>query len=404
MKKIVLILGILFISVNLFALEINYRVVRDTESEDGTKIKENSVIKVDENTYVYNEYKDHYAFDTKYVILSVKNNDKSKHYYGYDLELLDNDKIFDYQSDKSLKQESYKFISDYYLDVLKERNTNIIYEKENRWKDIRDNKAYLYDNNFEGAFWPNVVWLDNIYVSLSIYECFLIQNIKKTNSTYYVTIHNPKNEFRTDEVPYPIPYLDHIEDDEIVFILEFDGDYVDIWINSKDEYVGKYFLSTTSTLKEIHNLFADNSLDLSKVYWPRHADGSSDFDNEIKEPLVKLAEPGHMSIKDFPEVLEERKRLEEEKKLEEQKRIEEENYVPTPEEQYELERQAAEDNVDNFDDFMEYNKKYNYDEYKKNLPEYIGYLFLTRVLPIIVILLFILLVIKKIKNKSKSKK
>ena len=51
---------------------------------------------------------------------------------------------------------------------------NIIYERENRWKDIRDNKAYLYDNNFEGGFWPNVIWLDNIYVSLSIYECFLM--------------------------------------------------------------------------------------------------------------------------------------------------------------------------------------------------------------------------------------
>ena len=50
---------------------------------------------------------------------------------------------------------------------------------------------------------------------------------------------------------------------------------------------------------------------------------------------------------------------------------------------------------------MKYTKKYDYEEYKKNLPEYIGYLFLTRILPVLAVLLIIILVIVKIKKKSK---
>ncbi len=80
---------------------------------------------------------------------------------------------------------------------------------------------------------------------------------------------------------------------EIFVLLKFDGDYVDLWINSpsQENYMGKYFSDIDrTTLWEIKMLIRVKNFNLSNVYWPRHADGSSDFDKEIKTPMVQLVD------------------------------------------------------------------------------------------------------------------
>ena len=68
-------------------------------------------------------------------------------------------------------------------------------------------------------------------------------------------------------------------DSRIKLLLQKDGDYFSLWINTKDNFVGRYFVASDLLYEQIQNLVKHKSYDLSKVTWPRHADGTCDYDN-----------------------------------------------------------------------------------------------------------------------------
>ena len=68
----------------------------------------------------------------------------------------------------------------------------------------------------------------------------------------------------------------------IKLLIQTDGDYFDLWINTKENYIGKYIAASESLCEQIVNLVRSNKCDLSKVTWPRHADGSCDYDRSKK--------------------------------------------------------------------------------------------------------------------------
>ena len=43
------------------------------------------------------------------------------------------------------------------------------------------------------------------------------------------------------------------------------------------------------TLNQYNNLIQTNTCDLSKVTWPRHADGTSDYDDKIIMPELLIS-------------------------------------------------------------------------------------------------------------------
>ena len=49
-----------------------------------------------------------------------------------------------------------------------------------------------------------------------------------------------------------------------------------------------YAITDEKTLKEFNNLIITGKCDLSRVTWPRHADGTSNYDDKIimPEPLI----------------------------------------------------------------------------------------------------------------------
>ena len=81
------------------------------------------------------------------------------------------------------------------------------------------------------------------------------------------------------EQPYANEYLNYKDEKRVVFYFDFDGDFVNIWINNKNAFLGRYFVATAKTIKEIKNLMENNTCDLSKVTWPRHADGTCDYED-----------------------------------------------------------------------------------------------------------------------------
>jgi len=68
----------------------------------------------------------------------------------------------------------------------------------------------------------------------------------------------------------------------------YDGDYINVYEDSKDKLLMTYAITDEKTLKEFNNLIITGKCDLSRVTWPRHADGTSDYDDKIimPEPLI----------------------------------------------------------------------------------------------------------------------
>jgi cobalamin biosynthesis Mg chelatase CobN len=52
---------------------------------------------------------------------------------------------------------------------------------------------------------------------------------------------------------------------------------MDVYLDSLDNKFASYAKVDSPTFKEIENILKTNSCDLSKVQWPRRADGSTDY-------------------------------------------------------------------------------------------------------------------------------
>ncbi len=70
-------------------------------------------------------------------------------------------------------------------------------------------------------------------------------------------------------------------------IIKQDGDYVFVYLNDITTLVQTFVKIDNSTQSVIDSLVKTNRCDLSKVTWPRHADGSCDYDGSKKTVAVQ---------------------------------------------------------------------------------------------------------------------
>ncbi|MBQ8680681.1 MAG: SH3 domain-containing protein [Treponema sp.] len=94
------------------------------------------------------------------------------------------------------------------------------------------------------------------------------RNLRKTplyseNPAYY-----DEEEYKFDEILIDAKFI-------------FDGDYLTVYAN-EDKFKQIYFRCTEETFEQLKSLIYTNKIDLSKVTWPRHADGSCDYDGSKK--------------------------------------------------------------------------------------------------------------------------
>lgn len=73
-------------------------------------------------------------------------------------------------------------------------------------------------------------------------------------------------------------------------LIIYDGDYINVYEDSKDKLLMTYAMTDENTLKEFNNLIKTGSCDLSKVTWPRHADGTCNYDKENKPAKFNFAD------------------------------------------------------------------------------------------------------------------
>ena len=109
---------------------------------------------------------------------------------------------------------------------------------------------------------------------------FYMDEINYENGCFYInvvkTFNCKKNENKSPFSSWPI------QEDECTIILRFDGDYLEVYLNNLTDYYDTFCKVDNETLNQYNNLIQTNKCDLSRVTWPRHADGSSDYGDSKK--------------------------------------------------------------------------------------------------------------------------
>ena len=105
---------------------------------------------------------------------------------------------------------------------------------------------------------------------------FYMDEINYENGYFYInvvkTFNCKKNENKSPFSSWPI------QEDECMIILRFDGDYLEVYLNNLTDYYDTFCKVDNETLNQYNNLIQTNKCDLSRVTWPRHADGSCDYE------------------------------------------------------------------------------------------------------------------------------
>ena len=291
MKKKLFIFIILCFTLHIcvYAQNVKYIFPKDTNAEYDNQlypITKNSIINWDGSIYKslisYDPYED--TFNTS---IYYKINDSRVRLPIQDMEIVDSDKLFE--------NDFIQLIPVYYLKILKDRNPKSLFDYEPQWNNFTDDKYYDFGGNFLSAFRTETIILSNLVCLFNKVNPYIFEEVHKNNNSYIIKMTRPDRYDYTYNAPLPEKIQKKSPNNTITLIFEFDGDYVDIWIDSKANYLGQYFFAPLTTQNEIHYLIADKysekEFNISNVYWPRHADGSSDFDKKIMKPMINLSIP-----------------------------------------------------------------------------------------------------------------
>ena len=172
--------------------------------------------------------------------------------------------------------------------------------------------TYYYEAYDKFVYWYEQNCYANIFISLynrngyDVFEIgndelgagtvlsFLIEEYETENGLWYLTCHEIYNTkvMKNSKCFYKWP----LENDECVIILKIDGDYIDIYINDLDHYYDTYCRVYYKLLDEYNYLIKSNKCNLKDLKWPRHADGSCDYDGTKKSAATNVAKNKLMTV------------------------------------------------------------------------------------------------------------
>ena len=235
--------------------------------------------------------------------------------------LFANDKIQDEFISKIDKENTWLPIE--YLEVIKSKNRDTMkvilptYNYEKEWDEVSDcwkewYERYVEYYEIESIWYNDTIWYlsgqkinelqinqewDYILKTVSKQDYYILSleqtvssifNSKRLNS--YIT--NTESLRKAPLYSENPAYYDDEEYkyDEIIIDAKFifDGDYLTVYAN-EDKLKQIYFRCTEETFEQLKSLIYTNKIDLSKVTWPRHADGSCDYDESKKTAAVQTS-------------------------------------------------------------------------------------------------------------------
>ena len=302
MKKIILFSIIFIFSLSsLIAETIKYKVVADTFYSDGDieftiPIKKDTTVTWGSNTSVLPNINDDGIYEN--FLMDIEYNNEIIYMLSTDLQVIDTEKIVD-------NKKLLRLIPEYYLEVLCKKNTDLIFEKQPLWNE-RKKRMENEPFPFEESFQPESYYISNTVILFSQHNYYLVKNVKKKNNNIELDLLHYSDDDVTDyfgktEDVFSDVYNKFRSNSNIKLLIQTDGDYFDLWINTKENYIGKYIAASESLCEQIVNLVRSNKCDLSKVTWPRHADGTCDYEDvssikTVSTPSTNVAPNKTMTV------------------------------------------------------------------------------------------------------------
>ena len=185
-----------------------------------------------------------------------------------------------------------KYIPAYMLKVLYKKNRDLLIENDTRYKKYHKINPEIWKNKFEEALLLALqsqyyyAAISNIGIRLHSNDNFIFKHITEISKTEYeckgigIAEWNPYQENMNYWQTYFENTSETAEKEEILRLI-VDGDYLTVFNKTRNkEIIGLVLISDTIE-EQLINLFKDASCDLSRVTWPRHADGSCDYETAV---------------------------------------------------------------------------------------------------------------------------
>ena len=150
---------------------------------------------------------------------------------------------------------------------------------EDFWnEEIRDDGEYFWEYFYPYSirFYNNFFIEDDVFYSPYSRNPLFLKNIEKTGDDFMFYL-IPLT-YRPNVLPFYENVLEQTKLNKLKF--KFEGDY--LYIYKDEKLVFELVKTSEDTLEQIRNFYLSYSYDLSKVTWPRHADGSCDYDGTKK--------------------------------------------------------------------------------------------------------------------------
>lgn len=203
-----------------------------------------------------------------------------------------------------------KYIPSYMLDVLRSGDTKKVTEYDSyyarEYHDFLKNDLNSYiAYGFEKKFYYSVI--SNIGIRLHSDDNFIFTDIKKISLTKYECTGVGFSEWDPyrENTNYWQTYFENTSElgiENEVIELTVDGDYLTIFNKTRNKEIITLVCINDSVEKQLVDLFNTEKCDLSRVIWPRHADGTCDYDNSsitktvVSRPSTNVAPNKIMSV------------------------------------------------------------------------------------------------------------
>ena len=184
------------------------------------------------------------------------------------------------------------YVIDFYCDVLKSENRDTIH----KYSDIYVDREFPDPDYFVVKY----KWYDLEMFSMDSIDIRIDDSTNEIDEEFFsISFHGLYIENFAINKNIEIQFKESVNNDEFndsfsslkwelvrknkvnTFYFRFDGDYLYIYLNGEtDKDLFATFVNMNDkTFSEFKNLIANNKCDLSNITWPRHADGTCDYED-----------------------------------------------------------------------------------------------------------------------------
>lgn len=191
------------------------------------------------------------------------------------------------------------FVLSFYYDVLESNERETVFDYTDAYKDITysdmdgDFFYYWYERNVfiteDCNFFYDADRYNGETLSIGFNHMYYVSDVKKiSEDSFVVEGHESEYNYLTDENTAIDWFYFHFGDVKQLYF-NFDGDYLNISYiyNNSEHLLASFCRMDSNTLSEFESLIHDDKCNLSKVTWPRHADGTCDYETIEKESEVQ---------------------------------------------------------------------------------------------------------------------